>query len=82
MKQKDMLLFIASDLIMLTTASLLSPWRYGYESKYFPMYDYNQELSDCNSDLDCETLYLDYKVYPNYVIVSNNDYEFYNGLYT
>ena len=71
---------------MLTTGSILSSlsdYRYGYESTKFPMYDFNHQLSVCSNDLDCETRYMDYKDYPNYVIVSNHyKDELYNGLYS
>jgi len=40
------------------------------------------ELSDCNTDQDCETQYMDYKDYPDTLIVSNHNDEFYNGLYS
>ena len=62
MKYKDMLILVVFlDLIMLTDGSILSSWRHGYESTYFPMYDFNHEMSDCWKDQDCETLYVDYK---------------------
>ena len=84
MKSLHMLILVVfSDLIMLTTGSLLSSWRFGYESIFFPMCDFNQELSDCSTDQDCESLYIDYKDYSDYVIVSNHfENELYNGLYS
>ena len=64
MKYKHMLILLAfSDLILLATASVFSSWRRGYESIFFPMYDFNHELSDCSIDQDCEALYMDYKDY-------------------
>ena len=84
MKYKYMLILLAfSDLIILTTGSVLSSWRFGYESRFFPMYDFNHQLSGCTNDLQCETLYMDYKDYSNYVIVSNHIRdEMYNGVYS
>ena len=84
MKSLHMLILVAfSDLIMLSAGSILSSYKTGYESLYFPMYDFNHELSDCRTDQDCETRYVDYKDIPNKVIVSNHIWdEFYNGLYS
>ena len=66
---------------MLTSAGLLSSYRHGYESKFSPMYNYNHDLSECKTDLDCETTYQDYKNDLNVVIVTNHEEELYNGQY-
>jgi len=73
---------MAANIMMRASASLISnTWRYGYESIFFPMYDYNQDLSTCNTNLECESRYKDNIEYPDTVIVSNHSIELYNGYY-
>ena len=46
------------------------------------MYDYNHEMSECKTDLDCETMYMQNENYEDSVIVSNHyKNELYNGYY-
>ena len=82
MKYKTALILMTADQMMQTSASLLSPWKFGYESRFFPMYDYNHEMSECKTDLDCETMYMHNENYEDSVIVSNHyKNELYNGYY-
>ena len=50
---------MVTNMICLNKCSLLSKWKSGYESTFLPWYDYNRELSECNTDQDCEQLFPD-----------------------
>ena len=50
-------LLIFSNLMGLCSSSLLSFWKFGYESVYLPTEDYNRELSEYDTDQDCKHLF-------------------------
>ena len=81
MKYKTALILMTPDLMTIGSGSLLSPWKFGYESGFFPMYDYNHEISECRTDSDCQTMYMHNKDYSDFVIVRNHADELYNGFY-
>ena len=81
MKYKTLLILITADLMILASASILSPWKFGYESRFFPMYDYNHEISECKTDFDCETMYMQNINYEDSLLVTDHGNELYNGYY-
>ena len=78
------ILLIVLNMISFSKCSLLSKWKFGYESIFLPWGDYNRELSECVTDQDCEELYKEEFQYPADSVnvtslLSFNDY--YEGLY-
>ena len=76
-------LLMVTNMISFNKCSLLSKWKFGYESKFLPWNDYNRELSECATDEDCEELFPeDFKYPPDSINVTDFKYfQFYKGVY-
>ena len=72
------ILLMVANMISFNKCSLLSRWKFGYESKFLPWDDYNRELSECVKDEDCKELFPeDFKYPPDSINVTYSEFNEY-----
>ena len=65
-----MLLLIISYMMIGASCYIFSPWKFGYDSMFLPNAYYDDEMSECKEDIDCEAKYGEFSIYDDNINVT------------